>query len=183
MPEERAIELPPFFDEHARKAAACPRYLHGRILAESTALQWSGLCARRLLCHRLVDRVPPRFVGTQSHLFAERTRLNGPRRPLRSGHYLIAFRVIRAFSCCCEDPRPNDRGSISSVCGWRSAGRQRLSPMAGPLCAALSVSTRGGSIPRACHSRAVDLLRPRRLSGVPGARAWRDLGDTSNRAR
>jgi hypothetical protein len=32
------------------------------------------------------------------------------------------------------------------------AGRQRLPPMAGPLCAALSVSTRGGSLPRACHS-------------------------------
>jgi hypothetical protein len=48
--------------------------------------------------------------------------------------------------------------------------------MAGTLCAALSVSTRGGSIPRARHSRAVDLLRPRGLSGVPGARAWRDLG-------
>src|SRR6267143_2745705 len=97
--------------------------------------------------------------------------------------FLVAFMVIHAFNCCCEDPRPNDRGGISPLCSCRGAGRQRLSPMAGPLCAPLSVSTRGGSIPRACHSRAVDLLRPRGLSGVPGARAWRDLGDAPDRAR
>ena len=36
-------------------AAAFPRYLHGRILADSAALQWSGLYVRRFLCHREVD--------------------------------------------------------------------------------------------------------------------------------
>ena len=36
-------------------AAAYPRYLHGRILADSTALHWPGLYARRFLCHRVVD--------------------------------------------------------------------------------------------------------------------------------
>ena len=36
-------------------AAAYPRYLHGRILADSAALQWSGLYVRRFLCHRVVD--------------------------------------------------------------------------------------------------------------------------------
>src|SRR6266446_2199661 len=51
--------------------------------------------------------------------------------------FLVAFTVINAFNCCCEDPRPNDRGGISPVCGWRGAGRQRLSPMVGTLCAAL----------------------------------------------
>jgi AraC family transcriptional regulator len=36
-------------------AAAFPRYLHGRILADSVALHWSALYVRRFLCHRLVD--------------------------------------------------------------------------------------------------------------------------------
>jgi AraC family transcriptional regulator len=36
-------------------AAAFPRYLHGRVLADSAELQWSGLYARRFLCHRVVD--------------------------------------------------------------------------------------------------------------------------------
>lgn len=36
-------------------AAAYPRYLHGRVLADSAALQWSGLYVRRFLCHRVVD--------------------------------------------------------------------------------------------------------------------------------
>jgi AraC family transcriptional regulator len=36
-------------------AAAYPRYLHGRILADSAALHWSGLYVRRFLCHRVVD--------------------------------------------------------------------------------------------------------------------------------
>src|SRR5258708_37933883 len=97
--------------------------------------------------------------------------------------FVVGLMVIHAFNCCCEDPRPNDRGGISPVCSCRGGGRQRLSPMAGPLCAALSVSTRGGSIPRACHSRAVDLLRPRGLSGASRARACRDLGDAPDPAR
>jgi hypothetical protein len=36
-------------------AAAFPRYLHGRILADSAALHWSGPYVRRFLCHRVVD--------------------------------------------------------------------------------------------------------------------------------
>ena len=36
-------------------AAAFPRFLHGRLLADSVALHWSGLYVRRFLCHRVVD--------------------------------------------------------------------------------------------------------------------------------
>ena len=36
-------------------AAAYPRYLHGRVLADSAGLHWSGLYVRRFLCHRVVD--------------------------------------------------------------------------------------------------------------------------------
>ena len=36
-------------------AAAYPRYLHGRVLADSAGLYWSGLYVRRFLCHRVVD--------------------------------------------------------------------------------------------------------------------------------
>ena len=36
-------------------AAAFPQYLHGRVLADSVALHWSGVYVRRFLCPRVVD--------------------------------------------------------------------------------------------------------------------------------
>ena len=38
-------------------AAAFPRYLHGHILADSAALQWPELYARRVRCQRVMDRL------------------------------------------------------------------------------------------------------------------------------
>ena len=37
-------------------AAAFPRYLHGHVLADSAALQWPELYARRVRCQRVMDR-------------------------------------------------------------------------------------------------------------------------------
>src|SRR5437667_5943698 len=54
--------------------------------------------------------------------------------------------------------------------------------MEGAICAALSASTRGRSLPRASDPRAIDLLRPCRLGRVPGARDRRGLADSADRA-
>ncbi len=96
--------------------------------------------------------------------------------------FLVAFMVIHAFNCCREDPDRTTAAAFPRYTAGEVLADSASLQWPGPLCAAISVSTRRGSIPRACHSGAVDLLRPRRLGGVPGARAWRDLGDATDRA-
>jgi hypothetical protein len=70
------------------------------------------------------------------------------------------------FQSSRERPRANDRGSISALFEWPGIGRQRLPPMARAFCAALSVSTRCRSIPRACHPGAIDHVHLKRLGRI-----------------
>lgn len=79
-------------------AAAFPRYLHGRVLADSVALHWSGLYVRRFLCHRVVDwflvpATPEPLISCGLAGSAEfREREVGEAwvtRPIRPGHIFV----------------------------------------------------------------------------------------------